>query len=146
MLNNLLKLRSNKCWSGVFYFNNATPLPGRSCPLIPFGVYSKNDMLKPKKEFIPQGVKFVIDKVINIDKDQRRVKTALGGYDNDWLVIATECRIVPEEIDGMVDGWGKDIFDFYTLKGAIDLRKKRKYFKSGKILLNIAKIPFCWNS
>jgi sulfide:quinone oxidoreductase len=90
---------------------------------IPFGVYSKNDVLKPKKEFIPQGVEFVVDKVINIDKDQRRVKTALGEYDYDWLVIATGSRIAPEEIDGMVDDWGKDIFDFYTLEGAIDLRK-----------------------
>ena len=40
---------------------------------IPFGVYSKNDVLKPKKEFIPQGVEFVVDEVVNIDKDQRRV-------------------------------------------------------------------------
>ncbi len=109
---------------------------------IPFGVYSKNDVLKPKKEFIPQGVEFVVDEVVNIDKDQHRVKTALGEYEYDWLVIATGCRIAPEEIDGMMDGWGKDIFDFYTLEGAIELRKKLKYFKSGKIVLNIAEIPY----
>jgi sulfide:quinone oxidoreductase len=109
---------------------------------IPFGLYSKNDVLKPKKEFIPQSVEFVVDEVINIDKDHRRVKTALGEYDYDWLVIATGCRIAPEEIDGMMDGWGKDIFDFYTLEGAIALRKKLKYFKTGKIVLNIAEIPY----
>ena len=91
---------------------------------IPFGLYSRNDVLKPKKEFIPQGVEFVVDEVVNVDKDQRRVRTTLGEYDYDWLVIATGCRIAPEEIDGMVDGWGKDIFDFYTLDDAIELRKK----------------------
>ena len=96
---------------------------------IPFGVYSKNDVLKPKKEFIPQGVKIVVDNVTNIDKDQRRVKTELGEYDYDWLVIATGCRIAPEEIDGMMDGWGKVIFDFYTLEGTIELRKLASGFE-----------------
>ncbi len=109
---------------------------------IPFGLYSRNDVLKPKKEFIPQGVEFVVDTVINIDKDQRRVKTERAEYDYDWLVIATGCRIAPEEIDGMMDEWGEDIFDFYTLDGAIELRKKMKYFKSGKIVLNTAEIHY----
>jgi sulfide:quinone oxidoreductase len=109
---------------------------------IPFGIYTKNDVLKPKKEFIPQDVEFVVDNVVNIDRDQRRVIGENNTYDYDWLVIATGCRIAPEEIDGMMDGWGKDIFDFYTLEGSIALRKKLKYFNSGKIVLNIAEIPF----
>lgn len=109
---------------------------------IPFGVYSKADVIKPKKEFIPQGVEFVVDEVINIEKDKRRVTTKLGKYDYDWLVIATGCRIAPEEIDGMMDGWNKDIFDFYTLEGAMNLFKKLKYFSSGKVVLNIAEIPY----
>ncbi len=110
---------------------------------IPFGVYGENDILKPKKEFIPQGVEFVVDDIVNIDKDQRKVMTATGGsYDYDWLVIATGCDIHPEEIDGMEDGWRKDIFDFYTLEGALALKKELKYFNSGKIVLNIAEIPY----
>jgi sulfide:quinone oxidoreductase len=109
---------------------------------IPFGVYSKDDVLKSKKEFIPQGVEFVVDNVVKIDTEQRRVQTETGQYDYDWLVIATGCRIVPEEVDGMVDAWGTDIFDFYTLEGALSLRKKMQYFDSGKVVLNIAEIPF----
>ena len=110
---------------------------------IPFGVYGENDILKPKKEFIPKGVEFVVDNIVKIDKDQRKVETAANGsYDYDWLVIATGCDIHPEEIDGMVDGWRKDIFDFYTLDGALALKKELKYFNSGKIVLNIAEIPY----
>ena len=109
---------------------------------IPFGVYSKADVIKPKKEFIPQGVEFVVDEIVKIEKDQRRVITKQGQYDYDWLVVATGCRIAPEELDGMMDSWQTDIFDFYTLEGAMNLYKKLKYFNSGKIVLNIAEVPY----
>lgn len=110
--------------------------------LIPFGIYSENDVIKPKKEFIPKGVDFVVDTIVKIDKEQRRVETATGQYDYDWLIIATGCDIVPTEVEGMMDGWRKDIFDFYTLEGSMELRKKLKYFDSGKVVLNIAELPF----
>ncbi len=109
---------------------------------IPFGVYTKQDVLKPKTDFIPQGVRFVVDTVVKIDKDQRRVVTRMGHYDYDWLVLATGCRIAPEEIDGMEDAWQKDVFDYYTLEGAMALYKRMKYFDAGKIVLNIAEIPY----
>ncbi len=109
---------------------------------IPFGVYTKQDVLKPKKDFIPQGVRFVVDTVVKIEADQRRVVTRMGHYDYDWLVLATGCRIAPEEIDGMEDAWQKDVFDYYTLEGAMALYKRMKYFDAGKIVLNIAEIPY----
>ena len=110
---------------------------------IPFGVYSENDVVKPKKEFIPKGVEFVLDNVVRIDTKDRRVETEKGiQYDYDWLVIATGCDIAPAEIDGMMDGWQKDIFDFYTLEGSLELYKELKYFNSGRIVLNIAEFPY----
>ncbi|KPJ76640.1 MAG: oxidoreductase [Deltaproteobacteria bacterium SG8_13] len=109
---------------------------------IPFGIYGEHDVLKPKKEFIPPGVEFVVDTVVSIDPSQRQVKTQLGSYDYDWLVIATGCTIEPSEIEGMLDGWQKDIFDFYTLEGAMALRQRLKYFNQGKVVLNIAEFPY----
>ena len=110
---------------------------------IPFGIYSKTDILKPKRDFIPKGVEFVVDNVVKINTDQRRLEAESGrNYDYDWLVIASGCRIVPEEIEGMLDSWRVDVFDFYTLDGALALRKKLKYFSSGKVVLNIAEFPF----
>ena len=111
--------------------------------LIPFGIYSKDDVLKPKRDFVPKGVDFVVDNVIKVDTEQRRLETEKGdSYDYDWLVISTGCRIVPEEVEGMMDGWREDVFDFYTLDGAVALSKKLKYFDSGKVVLNIAEFPF----
>ena len=109
---------------------------------IPFGVYSEKDVLKPKKEFIPRGVEFVVDEIVGIDTGERRVTTRLGRHDYDWLIIATGCTIEPSEIDGMMDGWQRDIFDFYTLEGSLALRQKLKYFDSGRVVLNIAEFPY----
>jgi sulfide:quinone oxidoreductase len=110
---------------------------------IPFGIYSSDDVLKPKRDFIPTGVDFVVDNVTKVDTEQRRLETEKGNsYDYDWLVIATGCRIVPDEVEGMIDVYGEDIFDFYTLEGAVALRKKLKYFDSGKVVLNIAEFPY----
>jgi sulfide:quinone oxidoreductase len=109
---------------------------------IPFGVYSEQDVIKPKKEFIPKGVDFIIDTIVKIFPDQRRVETLKGQYDYDWLVVATGCDIYPSEVPGMQDGWHKDVFDFYTLEGALALRKRLKYFNSGKVVLNIAELPY----
>ncbi len=110
---------------------------------IPFGIYSKDDVLKPKRDFVPKGVDFVVDNVIKVDTEQRRLETEKGdSYDYDWLVISTGCRIVPEEVEGMMDVWREDVFDFYTLEGAVALSKKLKYFDSGKVVLNIAEFPY----
>lgn len=108
---------------------------------IPFGIYSINDCVKPQMDFIPSGVDFVQDEIVNIDPAARKVTCQNGTYDYDWVVVGTGCRIVPEEIDGMMDGWRKDIFDFYTPDGAMALAKKLKHFNKGKLVLNIAEMP-----
>ena len=109
---------------------------------IPFGVYSPDDCKKPKREFIPEGVNFVLDEVVSLDKDNRKVEGKKDTYAYDWLVIATGCTIVPEEVEGMLDDWHKDIHDFYTLEGATLLREKMKYFDKGRVVLNIAELPY----
>ena len=109
---------------------------------IPFGVYTVQDCAKPKREFIPPGVDFILDEVVSVSPDQRKVECKKGSYTYDWLVVASGCRIVPEEIDGMMDDWRGRIHDFYTLEGAVELHKKLRYFKSGRVVLNIAELPF----
>jgi sulfide:quinone oxidoreductase len=109
---------------------------------IPFGVYTAADCAKPKRDFIPQKVDFVLDKVVGIAPDKRQVEGKRGRYDYDWLVIASGCRIVPEEIEGMMADWRINTHDFYTLDGALELHKKLKYFDSGRVVLNIAELPY----
>ena len=109
---------------------------------IPFGVYTAEDCQKPKREFIPQGVEFVLDEVVGVNPKTREVEGKKNKYKYDWLVVATGCRIMPEEVEGMMDGWGDDIHNFYTLEGAVALTKKMKFFKSGRVVFNIAELPY----
>jgi sulfide:quinone oxidoreductase len=80
--------------------------------------------------------------VVGVAPDKRQVEGKRGRYDYDWLVLATGCRIVPEEIEGMMDDWHKNTHDFYTIEGALELYKKLKYFSSGRVVLNIAELPY----
>jgi sulfide:quinone oxidoreductase len=109
---------------------------------IPFGVYTAQDCIRPKRDFIPQGVDFVLDEVVAVDPEKRKVEGRKGHYSYDFLVIASGCRIVPEEVEGMMGGWRKDIHDFYTLTGAVELFKRLRRFESGRLVLNIAEMPF----
>ncbi len=109
---------------------------------IPFGIYSPADCIRQKREFIPKGVDFILDEIVTVSPDQKTVEGKKGKYTYDWLVIASGCRIVPQEVEGLMDDWHGSIHDFYTLDGAVALRKKLKYFSKGRLVLNIAELPF----
>jgi len=111
---------------------------------IPFGIYTAQDCMKPKREFIPKGVNYVLDEVVGVDPDKRRVATKKGNYDYDWLIIASGCDIAPDDIEGL-DGWKPDpkgdIHTFFTVEGAVALYNRMKYFKKGRIVFNVAELP-----
>jgi len=65
---------------------------------IPFGIYSKNDVIKPKRDFIPAGVELVMSSIDVIEPDQNRVTLGNGrNLSYDFLVIATGAKTHPEE-------------------------------------------------
>ena len=110
---------------------------------IPFGIYGPNDVIKPRRDFIPSGVEVIISPIEKIVPDQNRVELGNGKVLNyDYLIIATGTQIHPEELDGLKNGgWRQNIFDFYTIDGAIALRNYLKYWEGGKMVLNIVEMP-----
>jgi sulfide:quinone oxidoreductase len=109
---------------------------------IPFGIYTPEDCVKPKSKFVPPGVNFVLDDINEIDPVQKQVKTKRSTYPYDWLVVATGCRIVPGEVEGMAEGMGRNIHNFYSQDGAVALAKQLQYFDRGRVVINIAELPF----
>lgn len=110
---------------------------------IPFGIYSKKDVVKPKRDFIPSGVDVVMGQIDKIEPNENRVLMKDGkmiGYD--YLIIATGAKINPGETEGMLgDLWQKKVFDFYTIEGSLALADFFKHWEGGKLVINITEMP-----
>ena len=111
---------------------------------IPFGIYNAPDVVKPKRDFLPRRVEVIISDIEVIEPERNRVRLMKDNkvINYDILVIATGSHIHPEETEGMVNGgWHKNIFDFYTLEGATKLSRFLKFWKGGRLVLNITEMP-----
>jgi sulfide:quinone oxidoreductase len=110
---------------------------------IPFGIYSKRDVIKPKRDFFPAGTDVIISGIYQIDAEKNRVileNNAVLPYD--YLIVATGAKIVPAQTEGMNGGeWQKSIFDFYTIEGAWALAEFFKRWHGGKLVINITEMP-----
>ncbi|AGA70777.1 NAD(FAD)-dependent dehydrogenase [Desulfitobacterium dichloroeliminans LMG P-21439] len=109
---------------------------------IPFDIYSERDVIKRKTDFIPKDVEYIKSTIELIEADKNQVVLK-----NDWvipydvLIIATGCEIVPGEVDGVMEAWRKDIFDFYTIEGSVALRDKLKDWQGGKLVVHVTEMP-----
>jgi sulfide:quinone oxidoreductase len=111
---------------------------------IPFEMYSKNDVIKPKRDFMPAGVELIMSPIDVIEPDQNRVKLVKDNriLNYDFLVIATGAKIMPDQTTGLREHeWHKSIFDFYTIEGAVALAKHLRNWKGGRLVLNVVENP-----
>jgi sulfide:quinone oxidoreductase len=110
---------------------------------IPFGIYGKKDVVKPIQDFFPAGITAITSPVKLIEAEKNRIfleNNAVLPYD--FLIIATGAHIAPEQTEGLKDSfWYKNIFDFYTLEGALKLEQFFKHWEGGKLVVNIAEMP-----
>jgi sulfide:quinone oxidoreductase len=110
---------------------------------IPFGIYTTNDVIKPKVDFIPAGVNLVKAEIDLIDGDNNLVKLGDGSsIEYDYLIIATGAQIRPDETPGlMTDEYGKTVHDFYTIEGAKNLAEALRFWEGGRLVVNIIEMP-----
>jgi sulfide:quinone oxidoreductase len=111
---------------------------------LPFGKYSEADVIKPKKQFIPGNVEFIISDIEIIEPEANRVKLVKENkvITYDYLVIATGVDIHPEETEGMLGaGWHKNVFDFYTYKGASAIHPVLEKWDGGRLVMNVVENP-----
>lgn len=110
---------------------------------IPFGIYTRKDVVKPKRDFFPQSVNVITSEIDKIEPSLNRVllknKIVLT---YDYLIVATGARICPEETEGLKSElWYKNIFDFYTIEGACALANFLKYWQGGELVISITEMP-----
>lgn len=110
---------------------------------IPFGIYKKKDVIKPKRDFFPPDSNVILSEIERIEPKENRVilkNNSILIYD--LLIIATGAKIKPEETEGLKGPlWYKNIFDFYTIEGALALADFFKHWQGGKLVVNICEMP-----
>ncbi|MFH2141854.1 MAG: FAD/NAD(P)-binding oxidoreductase [Bacteroidota bacterium] len=112
---------------------------------IPFGIYKKEDVVKPKSDFFPVGVNVIYSQIDRVAPDENKVYLDQGSQvlNYDFLIIATGARTAPEETEGLKgELWYKEIFDFYTIDGAVALADYLKTWKGGRLVVNISEVPY----
>ncbi len=141
--NRMARLLDSSEWQITIVDQNETHYYQPGFLFIPFGMYSKNDVVKPKRDFIPPGVEFILSPIEVIEPDHNRVKLQTGRYLHyDFLVIATGTQVHPEETPGLHEHeWYKSIYDFYTIEGACALAKHLRTWQGGRLVLNVVENP-----
>jgi len=111
--------------------------------LVPFGVYTPAEIVKPRQRFLPDGVELVLAEIDRVDAAVNRVLLTDGQtLDYDFLIIASGTAPRPDQTPGMTDGeWRTSIFDFYTLAGATALRDKLARWEGGRLVVQIVEMP-----
>jgi len=139
-MHNLLDLEE---WRITIVDQHATHYYQPGFLFIPFGIYSKNDVIKPKRDFIPNGVELIMSPIDLIEPDHNRVKLSDGrSLDYDFLVIATGAQIHPEQTTGLQEHeWRKSIHEFYTVEGALALARHLRTWQGGRMVVNVVENP-----
>jgi sulfide:quinone oxidoreductase len=140
MANKLYKALNPELWKITIVDKDENHYYQPGYLFIPFGVYQPEDVVKPKKDFLPKGVNFVISEVAKIKPENNQVILRDGSLlQYDVLVVATGTVPVPEETEGLKgELWYKDIFDFYTFEGTTALAKKLETWEGGNLVINLA--------
>ncbi|MCK4852648.1 MAG: NAD(P)/FAD-dependent oxidoreductase [Bacteroidales bacterium] len=144
MANKLRKVLDRSEWEITIVDQHQTHYYQPGFLFIPFGIYNKHDVIKPKADFIPAGVKLIYKGIDKVDSEKNKVLLDGGQVlPYDFLIIATGTRTVPEETPGLKDKlWYNKIFDFYTLEGAVALREFFRSWEGGDLVMAIAELPF----
>ncbi len=111
---------------------------------VPFGIYDKADVMKPRRNYLPMGIETIISPIDVIEPDKNRVRIAADGryLTYDYLIIATGSRVVPEETPGLAEHeWRRSIYDFYTVDGAVALQRHLRTWDGGRLVVNISEMP-----
>ena len=110
---------------------------------VPFGGYSREQVVRPRHTFLPEGVDFVVGTVDRVAPEENVVRLE-GGRElvYDQLVIASGTTPRPDLTPGMLGPeWRHSIFDFYTLEGAEALGEALEMFDGGRLVVHITEMP-----
>jgi sulfide:quinone oxidoreductase len=109
---------------------------------IPFGAYTPDEVVKPTKQYVPDGVDLITATIDQVVPAENKVLLE-GGQElpYDYLIIATGTTPRPDQTPGMEDGLRDNVHEFYTFEGTTALGEKLKTWEGGKMVVQICEMP-----
>ena len=109
---------------------------------IPFGAYTPDEVVKPTKQYVPDGVDLITATIDQVVPAENKVLLE-GGQElpYDYLIIATGTTPRPDQTPGMEEGLGDNVHEFYTFEGTTALGEKLKTWEGGKMVVQICEMP-----
>ena len=110
---------------------------------VPFGDVRDDDVTRPRRRYVPEGVELRMGEVERLDPSARIVQLADGtelAYD--LLVIASGTAPRPDQTPGMLGpAWRRSVHEFYTLEGARALAAVLADFDGGRLVVHLCEMP-----
>ena len=110
---------------------------------VPFGLTSLDEIVRPRRQQLRNGVVFHEGEVAWVELDHDQVVLLDGAVlPYDVLVVASGAQMQPGETEGLTGpGWNERAFTFYTSEGAAALRGALERFEGGRLVVNLVDMP-----
>ena len=110
---------------------------------VPFGTVGRDDVVRRRSRFIPEGVELVFGEIAELDPVACRVTLEDGtALAYDQLVIATGTAPRPDLTPGMLGAeWRQRVHEVYTLDGAEALAGALAAFDGGRLVAHVCEMP-----
>ena len=103
-----------------------------------FGRLEPDAVRLPYRNFIKPGVRFLKEEITSIDPGERRVTTAAGAYESDFLVVALGADYDMDATPGLEEGGS----EFYSVPGAERMRGMIPNFSKGNAIVGVSGAPY----
>jgi sulfide:quinone oxidoreductase len=103
-----------------------------------FGKRRLDEVRHHYRDIDKPGVRFVRAEIRSIDPVARRVETSEGDFAGDVLVVALGADLDPAATPGLLEAG----HEFYTERGAFELRQALEDFTGGHVVVGVTSSPF----
>ena len=106
------------------------------------GIREPAEIKKELSRLLLDGIDLVNEEIKGIDTANRTVETSASRLSYDYLVISLGVSLAPEKVPGLAEAFGKNAFNLYDFKGALDIRDRIKNFSKGDLIVMVSSLPY----
>lgn len=107
-----------------------------------FGMVSLDKITRGYGSLGEKGLQFVRTTILALDRDKRRVVSADGTVDYDYLLVTTGIRLAYEDVPGLAERPGRNLCVYDKGSPLIDLHHRIAAFQGGHVVVSTPSGPY----